>query len=123
MKHDRLILSLLQQEVLGSLRSLRRGDLAWIVLGGGAVMAWAAANAVMALHTAAPLLRNSRCRDVGRMIPRVGVQPLPQRIASSTLEHPTLRSSIMRRPYVDREDDPASGKRSRDASEDQRLGA
>jgi hypothetical protein len=59
MKHDRLILSLLQQEVLGSVRSLRRGDLAWIVLGGGAVMAYAAADAVMALHTAAPLLRNS----------------------------------------------------------------
>ncbi len=60
MKHDRLILSLLQQEVLGSLRSLRRGDLAWIILGGGAVMAYAAADAVVALHAAAPLLRNSR---------------------------------------------------------------
>jgi hypothetical protein len=60
MKHDWLILSLLQQEVLGSVRSLRRGDLAWIILGGGAVMAYAAADAVVALHAAAPLLGNSQ---------------------------------------------------------------
>lgn len=59
MEHDTLVLSLLQQEVLNSLRSLRRGDLAWIILGGGSVMAYAAADAVAALHAAASLLRNS----------------------------------------------------------------
>jgi hypothetical protein len=59
MKHDRLVLSLLQREVLGSLRSLRRRDFAWIILGGGVVIAYAAADMVVALHAAAPMLRNS----------------------------------------------------------------
>lgn len=59
MKHDRFVLSLLQREVLGSLRSLRRRDLVWIILGGGVVITYAAADAALALHTAAPMLRNS----------------------------------------------------------------
>ncbi|NLR97459.1 hypothetical protein HGP17_11580 [Rhizobium sp. P38BS-XIX] len=59
MKHDGLVLNLLRKEVLGSLRSLRRSDLAWLILGGSAVMAYAIADAVVALHAAAPLLRSS----------------------------------------------------------------
>lgn len=59
MKHDRFVMSLLQREVLGSLRSLRRRDFVWIILGGGLVITYAAADVAFALHAEAPMLRNS----------------------------------------------------------------
>lgn len=59
MRHDRLVLTLFWRELLAGLRSMRRRDLAWIVLGGGALLAYAIADIVLALHMAAATLRQA----------------------------------------------------------------
>ncbi len=57
MRHDRLVLTLLWRELLAGLRSMRRRDLAWIVAGGGALLAYAIADIVVALQAGAATLR------------------------------------------------------------------
>lgn len=59
MQHDRLVLTLLWREVLGGMRAMRRRDLAWIVLGGSALLAYAIADIVVGLHAAAATLRQA----------------------------------------------------------------
>ncbi|QKC95958.1 hypothetical protein [Mesorhizobium sp. NZP2298] len=60
MRHDRLVLTLLWREFSAGLRSMRRRDLAWIVAGGGALLAYAIADIVVALHAAAATLRQAQ---------------------------------------------------------------
>ena len=50
MRHDRLVLTLLRRELSAGLRSMRRRDLAWIGLGGGALFAYAMVDIVVALQ-------------------------------------------------------------------------
>src|SRR6185312_2173370 len=59
MQHDRLVLTLLWREVLGGMRAMRRRDLAWIVLGGSALLAYAIADIVVGLHAVAATLRQA----------------------------------------------------------------
>ncbi|MCA0014786.1 hypothetical protein LB561_27975 [Mesorhizobium sp. B292B1B] len=59
MKYDRLVLILLWREVLASLRSMRRYDLAWIGFGGALVIAYATADIAVALRAATATLRQS----------------------------------------------------------------
>ncbi|TIW71812.1 MAG: hypothetical protein E5V53_33450, partial [Mesorhizobium sp.] len=60
MRHDRLVLILLWRELVAGLRAMRCRDLAWIGLGGGALLAYAIADIVLALHAAAPKLRDDQ---------------------------------------------------------------
>ncbi|TIR26186.1 MAG: hypothetical protein E5X34_04840 [Mesorhizobium sp.] len=60
MRHDRLVLILLRRELIAGLRAMRRRDLAWIGLGGGALLAYAIADIVLALQAAAPRLRHDQ---------------------------------------------------------------
>ena len=60
MRHDRLVLTLLRRELLAGLRSMRRRDLAWIALGGSALLAYAIADIVVALQAAAAALRRAQ---------------------------------------------------------------
>ncbi|TPN53178.1 hypothetical protein FJ978_10360 [Mesorhizobium sp. B1-1-7] len=60
MRHDRLVLTLLRRELLAGLRSMRRRDLAWIGLGGGALLAYAIADIVVALQAGAATLRQEQ---------------------------------------------------------------
>ncbi|RUX26183.1 hypothetical protein EOA23_19000 [Mesorhizobium sp. M2A.F.Ca.ET.042.01.1.1] len=60
MRHDRLVLILLRRELVAGLRAMRRRDLAWIGLGGGALLAYAIADIVLALQAAAPKLRDDQ---------------------------------------------------------------
>ncbi|CDX40287.1 conserved membrane hypothetical protein [Mesorhizobium sp. SOD10] len=60
MRHDRLVLILLWRELVAGLRAMRRRDLASIALGGGGLLAYAIADVVVALHAAAPKLRNDQ---------------------------------------------------------------
>ncbi|RUW97867.1 hypothetical protein EOA27_37300, partial [Mesorhizobium sp. M2A.F.Ca.ET.037.01.1.1] len=60
MRHDRLVLILLWRELVLGLRAMRCRDLAWIGLGGGALLAYAIADIVLALHAAAPKLRDDQ---------------------------------------------------------------
>ncbi|MBZ9738676.1 hypothetical protein [Mesorhizobium sp. CO1-1-4] len=60
MRHDRLVLILLWRELVAGLRATRRRDLAWIALGGGGLSAYAVADIVVALHAAAPKLRDGQ---------------------------------------------------------------
>ena len=60
MRHDRLVLTLLRRELLAGLRSMRRRDLAWIALGGSALLAYAIADIVVALQAAAAALRQAQ---------------------------------------------------------------
>ncbi|MBZ9683558.1 MULTISPECIES: hypothetical protein [unclassified Mesorhizobium] len=60
MRHDRLVLTLLWRELSAGLRSMRRRDLAWIGLGGGALIAYAIADMVVALQAAAATLRQAQ---------------------------------------------------------------
>lgn len=60
MRHDGLVLTLLWREVLGGMRAMRRRDLAWIALGGGALLAYAIADIVVGLHAAAATLRQAQ---------------------------------------------------------------
>ncbi|TAU90825.1 hypothetical protein ELI02_19565 [Rhizobium leguminosarum] len=60
MPHDRLVLTLLWRQLLAGLRAIRRRDLAWIVLGGGALLAYAIADIVVALQAEAATLRQSQ---------------------------------------------------------------
>jgi hypothetical protein len=59
MKHDKLVLTLLRRDVLASLRSMRRYDLAWVILGGTAVLIYAAADIFVGLQAHSSVLRNS----------------------------------------------------------------
>jgi len=56
MRHDRLVLILIWRELSAGLRSMRRRDLAWIVAGGGALLAYAIADIAIALQAAAATL-------------------------------------------------------------------
>jgi hypothetical protein len=60
MRHDGLVLILLWRELVAGLRAMRRRDLAWIALGGGGLLAYAIADIVIALHAAAPKLRDDQ---------------------------------------------------------------
>ncbi|TIV58353.1 hypothetical protein [Mesorhizobium sp.] len=60
MRHDWLVLILLRRELIAGLRAMRRHDLAWIGLGGGALLAYAIADIVLALQAAAPKLRDDQ---------------------------------------------------------------
>lgn len=60
MRHDGLVLILLWRELVLGLRAMRCRDLAWIGLGGGALLAYAIADIVLALHAAAPKLRDDQ---------------------------------------------------------------
>jgi len=60
MRHDRLVLILLQRQLAAGLRAIRRRDLAWIALGGGGLFAYAMADIVLALQGAAERLRNDQ---------------------------------------------------------------
>ncbi|RUU52288.1 hypothetical protein EOD04_35260, partial [Mesorhizobium sp. M2C.T.Ca.TU.009.01.2.1] len=60
MPHDGLVLILLWRELVAGLRAMRRRDLAWIGLGGGALLAYAIADIVLALQAAAPRLRHDQ---------------------------------------------------------------
>ncbi|TPM07347.1 MULTISPECIES: hypothetical protein [unclassified Mesorhizobium] len=60
MRHDRLVLTLLWRELLAGLRSMRRRDLAWIGLGGGALLAYAIADIVLALQAASATLQQEQ---------------------------------------------------------------
>ena len=60
MRHDGLVLILLWRELVAGLRAMRRRDLAWIALGGGGLLAYAIADTVIALHAAAPKLRDDQ---------------------------------------------------------------
>ncbi|WP_404924862.1 hypothetical protein [Mesorhizobium sp. ORM16] len=60
MRHDRLVLTLLRRELSAGLRSTRRRDLAWIGLGGGALLAYAIAEIVVALQAGAAMLRQAQ---------------------------------------------------------------
>jgi hypothetical protein len=59
MKHDGLVLTLLRQEALNALQSLRRSDLAWIVAGGCTLLAYGGIDIVDALLANAATLRNA----------------------------------------------------------------
>lgn len=56
-RHDPLVLTLLRLELRGALRSMRWSDAAWIVLGGGGLLAYGIADLLLALLARAPLLR------------------------------------------------------------------
>ncbi|TPL42350.1 hypothetical protein FJ942_28105 [Mesorhizobium sp. B2-4-2] len=60
MRHDRLVLTLLRRELLAGLRSMRCRDLAWIVAGGAALLAYAIADIVLALQAASATLRQEQ---------------------------------------------------------------
>lgn len=60
MRHDRLVLTLLWRELLAALRSMRGRDLAWIVAGGGALLAYAIADITVALQASAATLRQAQ---------------------------------------------------------------
>lgn len=60
MRHDGLVLILLWRELVAGLRAMRRRDLAWIVVGGGGLLAYAIADVAIALHAAAPKLRDDQ---------------------------------------------------------------
>ena len=60
MPHDGLVLILLWRELVAGLRAMRRRDLAWIAFGGGGLLAYAVADIVIALGTAAPKLRHDQ---------------------------------------------------------------
>ncbi|RUX24283.1 hypothetical protein EOA13_31260 [Mesorhizobium sp. M7A.F.Ca.US.011.01.1.1] len=60
MRHDRLVLTLLWRELSAGSRSMRRRDLAWIGLGGGALFAYAMADIVVALQAGAATLRQAQ---------------------------------------------------------------
>lgn len=60
MRHDGLVLTLLWRELLAGLRSMRRRDLVWIVAGGGALLAYAIADIVIALQAASATLRQAQ---------------------------------------------------------------
>ncbi|TRC85902.1 hypothetical protein FJV80_16495 [Mesorhizobium sp. WSM4310] len=60
MRHDRLVLTLIWRELSAGLRSMRRRDLAWIVTGGGALLAYAIADIVVALQAASTALRQAQ---------------------------------------------------------------
>ena len=60
MRHDKLVLTLLWRELLAGLRSMRRRDLAWIALGGGALLAYAIADVFVALRGTAAALRQAQ---------------------------------------------------------------
>ncbi|MGX8008262.1 hypothetical protein ACVDG8_004225 [Mesorhizobium sp. ORM8.1] len=60
MRHDRLVLTLLWRELAGGVRAMRRGDIAWIVFGGGGLLTYAIADVAVALHAAAEKLRDDQ---------------------------------------------------------------
>ncbi|MDF2117734.1 hypothetical protein PY365_19325 [Roseiarcaceae bacterium H3SJ34-1] len=60
MHHDRLVLYLLWTDLRTALRGIRKGDLAWLVLGGGVLVAYGIADIVFALAGYAETLRNAR---------------------------------------------------------------
>ena len=60
MRHDRLVLTLIWRELSAGLRSMRRRDLVWIVAGGGALLAYAIADIVVALHAVSATLRQAQ---------------------------------------------------------------
>ncbi|BCG79376.1 hypothetical protein MesoLj113b_29180 [Mesorhizobium sp. 113-3-3] len=60
MRHDKLVLTLIWRELSAGLRSMRRRDLAWIVAGGGALLAYAIADIAIALQAAAATLRQAQ---------------------------------------------------------------
>lgn len=60
MRHDGLVLTLLQRELVAGLRAMRRRDLAWIGLGGGGLLAYAIADIVLALNAGAARLRHDQ---------------------------------------------------------------
>ncbi|CAN7510101.1 hypothetical protein [Mesorhizobium caraganae] len=53
MRYDRLVLTLLRRDLSAGLRLMRRRDLAWSGLGGGALFAYAMADIVVALQAGA----------------------------------------------------------------------
>lgn len=60
MRHDRLVLTLIWREFSAGLRSMRRRALAWIGLGGGALLTYAIADIVLALQSASATLRQEQ---------------------------------------------------------------
>jgi hypothetical protein len=60
MQHDGLVLTLLWRESRAALRSTSKSDLAWIVLGGGALLAYGVAELVVALIAHADALRQQK---------------------------------------------------------------
>jgi len=60
MQHDRLVLSLLWSDLRAALRHMRKGDLAWLILGGGVLIAYGIADIVSALSHHAEVLRTAR---------------------------------------------------------------
>lgn len=60
MRRDRLVLTLLWHEARNALRSSSKYDLAWIMLGGGGLLAYAIAGIVVALRGGAETLRQQQ---------------------------------------------------------------
>jgi hypothetical protein len=60
MQHDGLVLTLLWRESRAALRSSSNSDLAWVVLGGGALLAYGVADVVVALIAHADALRQQK---------------------------------------------------------------
>jgi hypothetical protein len=60
MQSDRLVLYLLLRDLSAAVRGMRRGDLAWLVLGGGLLVAYGVADIVFALAGRAEMLRHAR---------------------------------------------------------------